>query len=422
MGYERVDVDVKIEAVRPKLWTASFWNVCISNFLMACSFNLLMPSIPLYITEVLYIPQTKTGVILASYALALMFVRPFSGYFVDLHSRKKTLLIGFACYVLVFLGYFHLSSQAVYRFAHSVLNAPWTIYAVTIGVFIFVRFLHGITWGISTVSSSTLAIDVVPSARRAEGIGYYGTFMNVAMAIGPFLAIHIYQTYGFERLLFCAIGMGLLGVFSVSLIKAPERPKGEKGKLSFDRFFLTGAWPIFLNQLLLCFSWGTIGPFVAQYGKQIDIKNPGIFFLFWASGIMISRVFSGKLVDRGYIHHVNQVAMGIAVIAFCGFALIHNIFYFCLSGLAIGIAFGMMFPALQTLYINMAPNNRRGTANSTYLLGFDLGLALGMLVGGYITGIFSFESLYLVDSSLCLLGILYYTVISRPLYERKRLR
>lgn len=389
---------------------------------MACSFNLLMPSIPLYITEVLHIPQTKTGVILASYAIALMFVRPFSGYFVDLHSRKKTLLIGFTCYVFVFLGYFQLTAETVYKYAESLLHAPWNMYAVTIGVFIFVRFLHGITWGISTVSSSTLAIDVVPSARRAEGIGYYGTFMNIAMAIGPFIAIHIYQHYGFQNLLFCAIGMGLLGVFSVAMIKAPERPKVEKGKLSFDRFFLVHSWPIFLNQLLVCFAWGTIGPFVAQYGKQINITNPGIFFLFWAGGIIISRVFSGKLVDRGYIHWVNQVAMAIVVIAFLCFSTFHTIYFFCLSGLAIGIGFGMMFPALQTLYINMAENNKRGTANSTYLLGFDLGLALGMLVGGYISGLLSFEALFMIDSLLCLLSIFFYASISRPLYELKRLR
>ncbi len=254
-----------METVKPKLWSLSYLNVCIANFLMACSFNLLMPSIPLYITEQMGgVAQSKTGIVLASYAIALMFVRPFSGYMVDLYSRKKILLIAFSCYVLIFFGYF---------------------WASTILIFVIVRFLHGITWGLSTVSSSTLAIDVVPSERRAEGIGYYGTFMNVAMAIGPFVAIHIYNTWGFDPLLWCAIGMGTLGIITVALIKAPERPKVEQSqKISLDRFFLLKGWPIFLNQLLPCFAWGTIGPFVAQYGKEIGIPNAGIFFLFWAGG------------------------------------------------------------------------------------------------------------------------------------------
>lgn len=386
---------------KPRLWTLSYLNVCIANFLMACSFNLLMPSIPLYITEHLGVPQTKTGIVLASYAIAILMIRPFSGYLVDLYPRKKILLISFICYVAIFFGYF---------------------YAVTIFVFVIVRFFHGITWGLSTVSSSTLAIDIVPSERRAEGIGYFGTFMNVAMAIGPFIAIHIYQNYSFQALLYCAIFMGILGIIAVSFIKAPERPKLEREKISFDRFFLLPAWPIFLNQLLPSFAWGTIGPFVAQYGKQINIPNAGIFFLFWAGGIILSRIFSGRMVDKGHIHLVNTSAMAIVAIAFLAFALIHNIVAFCVSGLFIGIGFGMMFPALQTLYINMAENNQRGTANSTYLVGFDLGLALGMLVGGYISGMYSFEILFLVASGLCFFSIIVYQSISKRLYDRNKLR
>lgn len=386
---------------KAKLWSLSYLNVCLANFLMACSFNLLMPSIPLYITEQMGVPQSQTGIVLASYAIALMFVRPFSGFIVDLYSRKKILLIAFSCYVLIFFGYF---------------------WATTVLLFIVVRFIHGITWGLSTVSSSTLAIDVVPSERRAEGIGYYGTFMNVAMAIGPFIAIHIYNHSGFDVLLWCAIAMGALGILTVSLIKAPIKTKIERQKISLDRFFLIKGWPIFLNQLLPCFAWGTIGPFVAQYGKGIGIPNAGIFFLFWAGGIIASRVFAGKLVDKGKIHEVNVSAMAIVAIAFLAFALVHNIYAFCISGLFIGVGFGMMFPALQTLYINLAENNQRGTANSTYLIGFDLGLALGMLVGGYLTGYFSFETLYMVASGLCAVSVVLYWTYSRVIFERKRLR
>lgn len=386
---------------KAKLWSLSYLNVCLANFLMACSFNLLMPSIPLYITEQMGVPQSQTGIVLASYAIALMFVRPFSGFIVDLYSRKKILLIAFSCYILIFFGYF---------------------WATTVLLFIVVRFIHGITWGLSTVSSSTLAIDVVPSERRAEGIGYYGTFMNVAMAIGPFIAIHIYNHSGFDVLLWCAIAMGALGIITVSLIKAPIKTKVERQKISFDRFFLIKGWPIFLNQLLPCFAWGTIGPFVAQYGKGIGIPNAGIFFLFWAGGIIASRVFAGKLVDKGKIHEVNVSAMAIVAIAFLVFALVHNIYAFCISGLFIGVGFGMMFPALQTLYINLAENNQRGTANSTYLIGFDLGLALGMLVGGYLTGYFSFETLYMVASGLCAISVVVYWTCSRVIFERKRLR
>ena len=144
--------------------------------------------------------------------------------------------------------------------------------------------------------------------------------------------------------------------------------------------------------------------------------------MFWAGGIIASRVFAGKLVDKGKIHEVNVSAMAIVAISFLIFALVHNIYAFCISGLFIGVGFGMMFPALQTLYINMAENNQRGTANSTYLIGFDLGLALGMLVGGYITGFLSFPTLYLVAAVMCGVSVIIYWFFSRIIYEKKRLR
>jgi MFS family permease len=393
-----------MKETQPKLWTWNFFNVCIANFLMACSFNLLMPSIPLYITEQLGIAQSQTGVVLSSYALAMILIRPFSGFLVDIYSRKTLLLIAFTCYVLIFLGYF---------------------WVTTVLLFVLVRFLHGLAWGLSTVSSSTLAIDVTPSQRRAEGIGFYGTFMNVAMALGPFIAIHIYRNYGFPTLLQCAIAMGILGVAAVAMIKAPNRPPvapQERQKISFDRFFLVKGWPIFLNQLLPTFAWGTIGPFVAQYGLHNQIENPGIFFLFWATGIMMSRIFAGRMVDKGWIHAVNLSAMAVVAVSFFAFATVHTLVAFCLSAYFIGIGYGMMFPALQTLYINIGENRERGTANSTYLIGFDLGLALGMLVGAYITAHVSFSALYLASSGLCLVSIALYALVSRRVYERKRLR
>lgn len=387
---------------KPQLWSLNFINVCVANFLMACSFNLLMPSIPLYITQHLGVPQSKTGIVLASYAIALIFVRPFSGYLVDQYSRKGMLLIGFIGYVLIFFGYF---------------------WATTIVLFVLIRFIHGLTWGLSTVASSTLTIDIVPSQRRAEGIGFYATAMNVAMAIGPFIAIHIYTHHSFHTLLWWAIVMGTLGILTTALIKAPQRKKETKPeKMTFDRFFLRRGWPIFLNQMLPTFAWGTIGPFVAQYGLSIKLENPGIFFLFWAGGIIISRVFAGKLVDRGYLHQVSVGALTIIGCAFLAFATIHNIYAFCISGIFIGVGFGALFPALQMLYINIAPNNKRGTANSTYLLAFDLGLALGMLAGGYISGIFDFEILYIVASSACLISILVYCTNTRRVYEKRKLR
>jgi len=243
------------------------------------------------------------------------------------------------------------------------------------------------------------------------------------MAVAPYIAVNIYDSYGFNTLISSALGMGILSIVVVSLINVPIRKKLDKiPPMSFDRFILIKAVPILFNQLFISFGWGTLIAFAVLYGKQIGIHNSGIFFLFLAGGIVLSRVTSGKFVDRGHLHLVMTFALMAITAGFSGFALLHSIESYCISALMIGIGYGTLFPALQTIYINMAPASKRGTANSTYLTGFDLGIGLGMLLGAYIAQFTGFSNMFLISGGLCLLAILIYHLNSKRVYEKFKIK
>lgn len=388
-------------AMKQKLWNKNFINSCIANFLMASSFHLLMPVIPIYLTDFLGVAPSRIGIVLSSYSLGMLLVRPFSGYIIDVFDRKKVFLLALLLFVATFFGY---------------------LFAVTVGLLIILRFLHGLFWGVATVSSNTIAIDIIPSSRRAEGVGYFGMNMNLAMAIAPFIAIHIFESFGFYILIFCAIFMGMLAIGSVMFIKTPYKQKlQERPPLSFDRFILIKGLPVFFNQLLVTIGWGMLVSFAALYGKEINIPNPGMFFLFVAAGLILARITSGRFVDKGYLHIVAVVALSIITLSLFSFYYYHTIFSYCLSAFFIGIGYGTMLPAFQTTFINMAPHDRRGTANSTYLTAFDFGMGAGMLLGGYISGFYSTKYLYLTASILSFFSILFYLFISRKVYEKNKL-
>lgn len=388
--------------MKEKLWNDNFVNACLANFLMASSFHLLMPTIPVYLTENMNISQSRIGVVLSSYSLAMLMVRPFSGYIVDIFDRKKVYLLALSLFVCTFLGY---------------------IYASTIALLMIVRFIHGAFWGISTVSSNTIAIDIIPSSRRAEGVGYFGMNMNLAMAIAPFIAMNIFDAFGFHTLVYCSIGMGILAIIAVSFIKTPKREKPEKRPpFSVDRFILIKGIPIFFNQILVTTGWGMLISFAVLYGKQINVPNAGMFFLFVAFGLILSRIISGRFVDRGHIHAVSIVALSIITLSLFAFSFFHTIVAYCTSAFFVGIGFGTLLPAFQTLFINMATPDRRGTANSTYLTAFDLGLGLGMLLGGFISTNHPMSHMYLTASGLSLCSIFFYLFISRKVYEKNKLK
>lgn len=387
-----------------KLWNRNFIIACIANFLTACAFNLLMPTIPLYLSQELGIEHSQIGVILSSYAFALLIVRPFSGFLVDSYPRKMVYLIGISCFMALFVGYY---------------------FAVTVALFVALRFVHGLFWGLTSVSANTVAIDIIPSERRAEGIGYFGVNMNIAMATAPFVAIYIYEGKGFMYLISTAIVMGLFAIAVVSFLKVPPRatiPAVEKNTLSLDRFLLIEALPILFNQFLITFGWGTLAAYAVLYGQEIGVTNPAFFFLFLAAGIIVSRIAAGRLVDRGHLHKVIIFAVSIVCLGFFGFSYFHNAPAYYVSAFAIGVGYGTLLPAMQTIYIQMAPASKRGTANATYLTGFDIGVGLGMLVGANIADRYNFAQMYNFTAILCFIGLIIYIFISRNVFEKHRLR
>ena len=160
---------------KEKLWNSNYVKVWVANFMLFFSFMLLTPLFPLYLSETFGADKHTIGVVLSGYTLTALLIRPFSGYFVDSFPRKAVLLISYALFFIFFAGY--------------PLAGSLMLFAV-------VRTLHGAPFGAATVANSTVAIDVLPSSRRAEGIGYYGLSNNIATAIGPTIALLVYGACG----------------------------------------------------------------------------------------------------------------------------------------------------------------------------------------------------------------------------------
>lgn len=140
-------------------------------------------------------------------------------------------------------------------------------------------------FGLVTVSNSTMAIDIMPAARRGEGIGYYGVSNNLAMAIGPSLSLYIYDTlHNFDYIFLLSILSSLLGLCCVATIKAPRRDVSVvSSKISLDRFILLKALPETLPVIMFSFSYGMLSTYLAVYGREEVGVTSGsaLFLLLW---------------------------------------------------------------------------------------------------------------------------------------------
>ena len=360
-----------------KLWNANYCKVMAANFSLFFAFYVLTPLLPLYLSEHFGATKDVIGMVLSGYTITALLVRPFSGYVVDTFPRKKVLLICFTAFAIFFAGY---------------------LAASTLLLFLIVRTLHGGPFGALTVANSTVAIDVLPSSRRTEGIGYYGLSNNLAMAIAPTIGIFVYQWSGsFELLFWIALAVAVGGLMVDSTVKTRPQPLPKaRGVITLDRFFLLRGWLLGVNMVAFGFSFGVLSNYLAIYGKEVMgiTGGTGTYFMLCSVGLILSRIQGGKALRKGRLTHNAGSGMVISLIGYTLFILVPNMVGYYASALLIGLGNGHMWPAFQNMTINVASNNQRGTANSTILISWDIGMGLGILVGGVIAELISYGAAF----------------------------
>lgn len=370
------------------------------------SFMLLTPLLPLYLSETFGAGKNTIGIVLSGYTLTALLSRSLSGYLVDSFPRKVVLLTCYALFSLFFAGYF---------------ITGWSLMLFTI-----IRTLHGAPFGAATVANSTVAIDVLHTSRRAEGIGYYGLSNNIATAIGPSIGIYLYEATGDYDLIFLlsllcsALGLGINSTLQLK----PREIVREKRKLSFDRFFLLKGWSEGLSLACFSFSYGIISTYLAIYGKeQLGItRGTGLFFMLLSAGLIMSRLIGSRTLRQGKITQNATLGTAISLIGYLLFAGLHNSIGYYGAALVIGLGNGHMFPAFQNMFVNLAPNSQRGTANSTLLTSWDVGIGIGILLGGSIVEAAGYSAVFWAAWIVNGIGVAFYLAYVRKNYLKNKLR
>ena len=374
-----------------RLWNRNYCKVMAANFALFFAFYVLTPLLPLYLSEHFGATKDVIGLVLSGYTITALLFRPFSGYFVDSFPRRTVLMVCFGSFAVFFGGY---------------------LCASTLLLFTIVRTLHGGPFGALTVANSTAAIDVLPSSRRTEGIGYYGLSNNLSMAVAPTVGIFIYKyTDSFELLFWIALVVACMGWLVDSTVSFPGREVARnKSKLSWDRFFLLRGWLLGLNMVAFGFSFGVLSNYLAIYGKEVMgiTGGTGTYFMLCSVGLILSRLQGGKALRQGRLTHNAGEGMVISLVGYTIFILFptlaqHVAFFsspvpmylgYYGSALLIGLGNGHMWPAFQNMTISVARNNQRGTANSTILISWDIGMGLGILLGGIVAELLGYGAAF----------------------------
>lgn len=357
---------------RQPLWTREFILIMMANLFVFLGFQMLLPTLPMFVTEKLGGQETIAGTVIGVFTVSSVLIRPFAGRFVDSYGRRTVYLFGLIVFLLCVLAY------------------NWV---PTILILLMIRFVHGFGWGVSTTASSTIASDVIPRPRLGEGMGYYGMTSTIAMAIAPLAGLALVSGGTFTSLfavsaVFTALAFGLALLLRNTEVRG--QPAGPKGSL-FERSALLATFIVFF----LAMTYGAVVSFIPIYAAQSGVTNVGPFFTVFAITLFVIRSVTGRVADKKGFTVV--IVPGLAAVMAAMFTLYqaNSLWLFLLAGVFYGLGFGAVQPALQAMAVRNVQPLRRGAANATFLTGFDLGIGTGSIMWGAVAEFSGFSVMYL---------------------------
>lgn len=387
-----------------RLWNVTYSKAWIANFMLFFSFMLMTPLFPIYLNETFGAGKDTIGLVLAGYSVMAILSRFISGYLVDSFPRVWVLVISYLLFTLC---------TGAYLAAGSLL------------LFAIVRTLHGAPFGAVTVTNSTVAVDALPYSRRAEGIGYYGLSNNVATAIAPSIGLLVYSWWAnFELLMWISFALALTGCALTATTRLPRRSRPLPRKpFRIRKLVLWGGWSPGFCIICFSFAYGIVSTYIALYSVEM-LNMPhgaGAFFLLFSIGLILSRLIGSRTLRQGKIVQNGTVGVTLGVVGYALFALVHTEWSFYMSALTMGLGNGHMFPAMQNIFMGICTKEQRGTANSTLLVSWDIGVGIGTLIGGVAANAKGFFAAFIIAALVNIAGALFYIFHTRGDFLRRRI-
>jgi len=384
--------------MQKKLWSKEFISITASSLFNAWAFYALLPTLPLYLLETLKFSHSSVGLIIAAFSVSVILVRPVAGYLADNYNRFVVLVISLSAATV---------SYAVYPLTSTVA-----------GIFM-IRLIQGAMFGISTSSSVTIVVDIVPPLQMGHGIGIYALTIPLGMTIGPVFGLKIFQDYSSNMLFIAIFIISFIAILFALSAKTPLKTI-IKNKFSLPNLFSLKAFPISICMFFVMIAYGAIIVFVSIYAKQKHFHNVGTFFICFSVTIFISRLFAGRLFDKGRIYQLILSSLIFIAIGILCFGYAADQIQFLIAGMINGFGFGMLMPTCQAAVNSIVKSSERGAANSTYLLSYDLGIGVGSLVIGFLLDKISLEEIYRYSIFMIIISAFVFIFIAIPHYYRNK--
>ena len=345
--------------VHIRLWHRDFWLMAIANLLLTISVYMLIPVMPKWLMENQGLTAELSGLAMAAFGIGLWTMGAFVSYLVQHYRRNSVYHWAVVTMVVSLLGAYYYDTQFCW-FA----DVP---------VMIIQRFVLGAAFGLAQmVLASTLVIDTCESYQRTEANHSASWFGRFALSLGPLTAMLLCELSNFDTVLLVAVGCATASLILVKCINFPFRaPQDDIPVVSLDRFFLPHGFPLFINLVLIMMAVGLV---LATPLKPLFYSMMMVGFLL---AILAQRfVFRDAEVKSESVSSL--IAMGAALLMMITRS--QDIVQYA-APTFIGFGTGVLGSRFLLFFIKLSRHCQRGTSQSTFMLGWESGMALGVGLG-----------------------------------------
>ena len=381
-----------------RLWTASFIFLMIINIVNFTGFGKITPQIPRFAVS-LGATLAAAGLIVSVFSFFALVGRPFASALGDRLNKKHLLIIA-----LILNGLLTITHALV----------PGLVWLIPL------RVMHGLVFSVSSTLAIALAIDFVPKSRLGEGVGFLGLGNIIGMALGPNIGIIIVDNFSFQ-VNFLASGLVVMTVGLILMLlkyepqvsKQESKENPEKKRFNLGDLVALELLPNAAFVALFMLGTGLINSFLVMMGYERAIVNIGIFFLVNSIFAILTRPYIGRLVDRKGVAFVILPGFIFAAAGMVTIAFATSLWHLLIAAMLFSIGAGCGMPALQADCLKRLDPSKRTVATGTYLIGLDIGMIIGPMLGGLVTGLYGFTVTYSAAGVLLLIGFVVYFFYSR---------
>ncbi|MFX0595025.1 MFS transporter [Melissospora conviva] len=382
---------------KERIWTRDLVFAWIVNFFLAFVFYMLMTTMALYAVERFSASDTLGGLASSIFVIGATISRLFAGNLVELFGRRRMLGIALVVFVLTSLSYLVIDGID------------------SVALLLVVRAIHGAAFAIGSTAVMTLAQSIIPRSRRAEGTGYFTLSMTLATAIGPSLALMLVHGPGYIWLFTATATAAVLAMAAALFLRAPDKTPSPEHRARLRRFHPSDMLhrdvvPVASFMLVLAVCYAGVLTFLNSYADERGLATgASLFFLAYAITLFAARLIMGPLQDRRGDNLVVYISIAAFAVSLVMLGLATTNVVLVLAGAFMGLGFGTLMSALQSIAVSRVPMPRMGLAISTHFFMLDLGIGLGPVLLGVLLNQLGYNQMYLV-----LAGVV---VVSTGLYH-----